>query len=357
MRFVHATAWLLACAAAVPVTAADWPRVELRGTLALPDEAADATGRPARITGVSGVAWLGDDRYVAVLDNSDRLVFFAVRLGREGRPVAVRDLRVVRVGAVHDFEDVVVCPEAFRGPLAAGRAEPGPCLLLAEEGTPAIRCVAQAGGELLGAVPLPEPLARHRPNRGLESLSVDPDDGSIWTANEEALATDGPATREGGGTTVRLVRLPPPAAAQRSARQYAYDVDPPHGFVRIFAGEPLAGVSAIAALGGGRLLVLERSAGPGLPPFTNRLYAVDTTHTADVAAVDRGLATWEGRRLEKRLVWQDALGCNLEGLCLGPPLPAGGRAAIAVADNGGLDVPTRLVVLAVVPAPGGVTSP
>lgn len=356
MRYVQAVAWLLAgwgmtCQAAGGSSGDDdGLRVELRGTLALPDEASDADGKPVRITGLSGVTCLGDDRYVAVLDNSDLLLFFALDLSPAGQPRAVHGLRAVRLAAGHDFEDVAVCPEPLRARIAARQArqqarDPGACLLLAEEDTPAIRAVSQQGGDLLGIVPLPENMGRRRPNRGPESLAVDPDDGSIWTANEEALAGDGPAARVGGGTVVRVVKIPLPADPPRPTRQFAYPVEPPHAFVRMFAGEPLSGVSAIVALGAGRLLALERAAGPGLPPFKSRIFLVDTTHAADVAAVDRDLADRADDFLGKRLLWEDSLGCNLEGLCLGPPLRDGSQSLVAVADNGGLGTPNKLVGL------------
>jgi hypothetical protein len=328
MRYVKAVAWLLAgwgltCqAVGVPSGEDDRLRVDVRGTLALPAEAPDADGNPVRITGISGVTWLGDDRYIAVLDNSDLLLRFALDLSPAGQPLAVRALRAVRLAAGHDFEDV------------------------AEEDTPAIRAVSQQGGDLLGIVPLPENMRQRRLNRGPESLAVDPDDGSIWTANEEALTGDGPAARVGGGTVVRVVKIPLPANPPRAVRQFAYLVEPPHAFVRMLAGEPLSGVSAIVALGAGRLLVLERAAGPGVPPFKSRIFLVDTTHAADVAAVDRDLADRDEDFLGKRLLWEDSLGCNLEGLCLGPPLLDGSRALVAVADNGGLSTPNTLVSLA-----------
>lgn len=362
MRYVHAMAclvagWGMTCPAlGTPPGDDERLRVEVRGTLALPDEAPDADGKPVRITGISGVAWLGEDRYVAVLDNSDLLIVFALDLSPAGQPQAVRGLQAVRLAAVHDFEDVAICPEPLRTRIAARQArqqaeDPGACLLLAEEDTPAIRAVSQQGGDLLGIVPLPEIMKQRRPNRGTESLAVDPDDGSVWTANEEALSVDGPAARIGGGTVVRIVKIPLPAEPPRPTRQYAYAVEPPHAFVRVFAGEPLAGVSAIAALGAGRLLVLERAAGPGVPPFTSRIFLVDTTDAADVTAVDRDLAGRVDDRLGKRLLWEDSLGCNLEGLCLGPPLRDGNRALVAVADNGGLGTPNQLVGLALVLPP------
>jgi hypothetical protein len=240
-------------------------------------------------------------------------------------------------------------------------------VLVCEEDTPAVRAFSLADGSMIGTVPLPENLMKRRPNRGLESLAIEPDGRSLWTANEEALATDGPPAAVGGGTVVRLTRLPVANEQQplpfdrlRSRRdapppvafQAAYAVDPPHAFVRVFAGQPLSGVAALVALGRGRLLVLERSGGPGLPPFASRIYLVDTKAAVDVSAVERDLAARKEAIVEKRLLWSDSLGVNLEGICLGPMLADGNRALVAIADNGGLGTPNQLVGLSLVtPAP------
>jgi hypothetical protein len=63
---------LLLCAALalgpVLVASADGPpSVALAGSLSLP---ATATEGGPEITGLSGVTWLGDDRYAAILDNN-----------------------------------------------------------------------------------------------------------------------------------------------------------------------------------------------------------------------------------------------------------------------------------------------
>jgi hypothetical protein len=67
-----------------------------------------------------------------------------------------------------------------------------------------------------------------------------------------------------------------------------------------------------------------------------------------VAAVDRDLADRRENFVEKRLLWADTLGINLEGLCLGPRLVDGNRALVAIADNGGLGTPNQLVGLGLV---------
>jgi len=140
---------------------------------------------------------------------------------------------------------------------------------------------------------------------------------------------------------VRLTRLQLPVAEQplpyerlRSRRekpavaafQVAYRVEPPHAFLRVFAGQPLSGLAALVALGKGRLLTLERSGAPGLPPFASRIYLVNTAGAVDVSAVERDLAGRKEAVVEKQLLWSDSLGVNLEGLCLGPGWPMATRA-------------------------------
>ena len=246
------------------------------------------------------------------------------------------------------------------------RSEDTEFVLVCEEDTPAVRAFALPAGRMVGAVPLPDNLMTRRPNRGLEALAIEPEGGFLWTANEEALPADGPPAAAGGGTVVRLTRLRLPeerkttedlggasaGAAATATLQVAYAVDPPHDFVRVFAGQPLSGLSALVAVGKGRLLALERSGAPGLPPFASRIYLVDTSAAVDVSAVERDLASRTEAVVEKRLLWKDSLGINIEGLCLGPRLADGNRGLIAIADNGGIGTPNQLVGLALVtPAP------
>jgi hypothetical protein len=331
-----------------PASPPDVPSVERVGTLTLP-ERVEANG--PLITGLSGVAWLGADRFAAVMDNSDRLLLFRLEVSPTGKPERITDLRIVTLAEQHDYEDVAPCPPLLAERIAErrrarGDRAPTSSLLVCEENTPAIRAIDADSGALLGIVPLPELFASRRPNRGLESLAVDPDGRAIWTAVEEALPADGPASGEGRGTVARIARIAVPGAADAPPNaQFAYAIAPPHAFARIFAGEPLAGLVALVALGDGRLLALERAAAPGLPPFKSRIVLIDTTAAADISDVRAGLASQPDRHLATSLLWEDALGCNLEGLCLGPRLADGRRLLLGVADNGGLGTPNQLVTL------------
>ena len=344
---------LLACAAASPSGASD-PRpfrIVHRGSITLPSNVSDRNGDAVQVTGLSGITWLGHDRYAAIMDNSDKLILFSLSLARDGTPLETSDFEVVTLAERHDYEDVAACPEPLQNRMAALRMEqgfpdPGRCLLLCEEDTPAIRAISLVDGSLLGVIPIPNVLTTRVFQRGLESVDIDPDGLHLWTANEEALAADGPAASVNAGTVVRLVRVAISDEDQHreeESLQLAYDVDAPHAFVRVFAGITLSGVTALVGLGGGRLLVLERSGSPGLPPFENRIYLVETLKARDVTHIDRDLAAQTEAHVPKVLLWKDQLGCNIEGLCFGPRLPGGVRSLVAVADNGAIGTPNQLI--------------
>lgn len=321
------------------LVAADEPGLTIaeRGGVLLPRRLAGADGAEVGITGLSGVSWVGGDAYVAIMDNSRHLLRFRLALSDDGRPVGVSGFSVVVLAEKHDYEDVVWLPEG---------------VAVCEEDSPAVHLFdAERGGRIRG-IAVPEIFRHRRPNRGLESLALDPDGRHLWTANEEALETDGPASKVGDGTMVRVARIPIEEsidARRPDSQQFAYAVEPPHAFARLVKGEAVSGVTAIVPIGEGRLLVLERSAGPGLPPFENRIYEVNTAKAKDVSAVESGLAGRTDALLPKRQLWAGPLGVNLEGLCLGPKL-AGRNAAgesrrclVGVADDGGLETPSRIV--------------
>lgn len=317
----------------------------------MPRTAVDRDGRDVQITGLSGIAWLGEDRYAAIMDNSDKLILFSLALARDGKPQQPTDVEAITLAEWHDYEDVAVCPEPFQKRLAARRikqgfSDPGRCLLVCEEDTPAIRAVSLADGSLLGVIPIPKEFQACRPNRGLESLDTEPDNLHIWTANEEALTADGPASSVNQGTVVRLARIAIPEPDQKGLdepTQIAYAADSPHTFVRVFTGDLLSGVTAIKGLGDGHLLVLERSGCPGLPPFESRMYFVDWRDGTNVAGITGHLASHAEKHVTKRLLWKDQLGCNVEGFTIGPTIGHHARTLIAVSDNGGIGTPSQLI--------------
>lgn len=339
------------------------PRLEWLGTVGLAGHVTPRRGDRHTVSETSGVVWLGDDRYAAVMDGSDRLVVFSLEVGRDGGPVSAAALDSVSLGADRDWEDLAI--------VGSGRARR---LFAVSEAAPALwefAVAADLGGcRAVGSWALGSVFPGMRANRGPEALAADPDGAALWTANEEALEGDGGPVADGAEGIVRIVRLPLDPARDVDERlidgrwEWAYPVDPPHARVGLPGDRPYSGVVAIAVLSDGRLLVLERSAGMGVPPIENRIFLVDVGATEGRAG---GTPAEALPRLAKEMLWRGSLGMNLEGLCLGPSLGNGGRAVVAIADNGDqgrgspADAPARnpLVVFALFEdQPGGeVTSP
>jgi len=340
-------------------------RIVHRGAITLPQTALDSHGNEVEITGLSGITWLGHNRYAAIMDNSDKLILLSLKLARDGTPEEASDIEVVTLAEPHDYEDIAACPEPLQKRIAAHRIkqgfpDPGRCVLVCEEDTPAIRAVSLTDGSLLGVIPTPTEFATRRHNRGFEALDIEPDGLHIWTANEEALPADGPVATAATGTVVRLARIATPEPngdVTRKPAQFAYAVDPPHSFVRVFGGEPLSGIVALVGLGNRILLVLERDGCPGLPPFENRIYLVNTKNETDVPAVEQDLAGHVEHHVGKALLWKDQLGCNLEGMCLGPSLGGTRKSLLAIADNNGAGTPNVLVGFTLEATNGGVPFP
>jgi len=259
---------------------------------------------------LSGLAWVQGDHWLAVSDRLASLHPVRIEVAADGR-----------------IADAVVHPgpriEGARDPEGIAYAPDSATVFVSDEDGPAIREVDPATGRLRRDVSLPEVFARSRRNLGLESLSRDPATGVGWTANEEALATDGPRTTGATGTLVRLQRFD---RDWRPDGQWAWRTEPSR------AGEGESnGVSELVALPDGGLLVLERGEGPD--GIHVALWEADLGSAADVQA--SGALPPDPPVLRKHLLWQAATGrFDFEGAALGPMLPDGGRSLVLVSDDG-----------------------
>lgn len=317
---------------------ADEPAVTLeeRGMLSLPGAVRDRDGRDRPIAETSGIVWAGGDRYLAAMDGSDRALLFSLSVAPDGAPLGATPAGTIALDATRDWEDVAVVG-----------SRQGLRMFLVEEETPAVReflldadflGATPAGGFALGGV-----FPGSRPNRGPESLAAEPDGSALWTASEETLAGDGPEVADGVRGRVRLARIPvpPPTRGRRPSdptggrREWIYSIDPPHARLGLGTGPLLSGLVALVALGEGKLLVLERSAGVGIPPLENRIYLVDVSGSDGAA----GKADADAPAVGKTLLWRGSLGANVEGLCAGPGLDDGRRVVVGIADNAAGDRP------------------
>lgn len=188
-------------------------------------------------------------------------------------------------------------------------------------------------------------------NQTFESLSLSPNDRSLFTAVEGPLASDG-RTADGNGR-IRILRY-----ENRGAGGFV----PAEEFY--YLADPGLGVVDIVALSEKDLLVMERGFQAGVGN-TVRIYRVSLDGATDVSGVD-SLATSSVEPVRKELL-VDLAGCppgaaetapgavqpnplldNFEGLTLGPRLPGGSQSLVLVSDDnfsGGQT--TRVIVLSV----------
>lgn len=189
-------------------------------------------------------------------------------------------------------------------------------------------------GELTGRkVALPDSITRNiRSNMSLESLCYDADSHLLWTATEGPLILDGDVSTATNGKE-SVVRLFAFNDSLQQKAWYRYKTDKPSSTksARMFA----LGVSDLAAVGEGRLLVLEREARVaenyiGSTAYA-KVYLVDTRN-ADVGDVLNKslLFSFQTKLTLFRQDW-----ANYEGLCLLPMDSEGNKTLIMMADSQG----------------------
>jgi hypothetical protein len=205
-------------------------------------------------------------------------------------------------------------------------------------------------GAMVAEVPLPAHFLRTLDNLGPESVSLTLDKRYLFTANEQALAGDGPQPAPGVSTTIRILRRDMQTGEEV---EFAYRLDPGAGW----------GVSDIAALSATDILVLDRQFVVGAGN-TIRIYRVDLSSAGNVIDVEDvstvqpvaktlflDLATLPDDGFPTSLEPQaNKILDNFEGIAVGPMLPNGRQALFLISDDNTnpIQVP-RLLILSVAP--------
>jgi hypothetical protein len=286
---------------------------------------------PCTARELSGIAWLGGDRYVAVSDKSRTLAQLTIvhdpKTGSIVGTPQVRDGTTLSGGT--DLEGV------------AFDAATGSIYVSDEEG-PAIREHSLSDGSLIKQLPVPEIYRALRPNLGFEALTIQPDGQALWAANEEALSCDGPRTRDrlDNNRTATIVRIQKLDLSGAPLGQWGYVTDGMQGSGWIALGG--SGVPEMLALFDGSLLVIERAVGVTLAlniEFRVRVYLADFTGTTDTTALP-SLADAPFTPVRKTLLWERMLpNANIEGIALGPQLPDGRYLLLLISDDGKFTLP------------------
>lgn len=275
------------------------------------------TFNPHELSGIaySGVVLGNTYRYLAVSDSQKKVFGLDIKINKKtGAVESAKVVSELNIPVGTDLEGIA---------LPSSKT-----MLLSDEVGPAIRSYSRTDATLLDTLAMPDVLANQRPNKSLESLAVDARTGSIWTANEEALAGDGNIAGIGTGTTVRFFKF---NKDYSPAGQFAYKVDP---IESAFLQKEVSGVADIAVLPDGNLIVLERELdGNG---FRSRLYLTSATGATDVTSL-QGLVGQTYRPMKKTLLWEKRFGFsdlnNYEGMGLGPVLQDDSMSLLLVSDD------------------------
>ena len=313
-------------------------------------EPGDAARRP---DGLSGIAYAGGNRYLAVSDRHTYLHSLTIEIdpvtggidsAEFGPPLRLNDSTGVPLPEASegpDREGIIYDPES--NSVWISNEHTGP-----DRSKPSISKYSLSDGRRTAQVltmtgPLLSMFNHIRPNRGFEGLARRADGSEVWTSNEEALTIDGsPATTE-VGTVVRLLMFD---GELKPVAQFAYLTDPVSGTIRItefFSLISLSRVSDLLALPNGTLLVMESELGggsDGIPRSRIRIYQADFAGATDVSGNDfrEGLQGKNyqpvGKTLLVELKFSLSPTSNFEGMALGPHLENGDRSLLLIADNG-----------------------
>ncbi len=295
------------------------------------------TARPplAAAKEASGITWAGGDIYYAVDDAEGKLYEITLRTDPSTGALSMTNIVIGAGVTVADATDIEGC--AFDR--AAGTVwvsnEPGATIWEVDTKT----------GATLRTAQVPDVMKRHRYNLSLESLAISQDGLVMWTCNEGALDCDGPKATKKDGTVVRLTKFTrkSPGAEWAPAGQWAYKTGPVGSDPIIIKGWEISrsGVSDLAVLPDGTLLVLERSLRGSSAlnmAFQTRIYSVDLSSKDGGPATDvSGIPALDGadfKPVKKTLLFKANTGwCNYEGMCLGPRLADGSTLLVLISDG------------------------
>lgn len=194
-----------------------------------------------------------------------------------------------------------------------------------------------------------------RNNKLFEALAVTPN-GTVFTANEDALAQDGNITTLTSGSVIRVIALDP--ATGGSIAQYAYELPPIP--VAAAPGAPFGpdnGLPELLAISDTQFIALERAFAFGVG---NTIRLVLTSIDADTTDVS-GLPSLAGASytpmsrellLEMPLVYQGVVMDNFEAMAWGDVLPNGNRTLVLAVDNNfSATQTTKFMAFEVTPVP------
>lgn len=269
----------------------------------------------------SGITWLGGNSYAVVDDKSATAGFYLMTIELDsltGDILHVQADTFMTSGHPNRDEEGICYVLQTNSVFVSGEAD-GSIIEYALDGT-------STGRRLT----IPAVFGTAYPNGGFEALTYNATTHRFWTTSEHTLKSDGEKPTIYNKVLNRL-RLQGFADNLLPAEQYWYETDA--SVVENEKGRSLLGVSGLAALDDGRVIVLEREvykAKKNIGSFVQvKLYVVNPSDVEPGSLLSKQLLT----QFRTKINLTARSFANYEGICAGPRLPDGRQVMVMVADS------------------------
>ena len=269
----------------------------------------------------SGITWLGGDRYAVVNDKSKTAGFHLMTIRLDSITGKIEDVRA----------------DSFMTSGLPNRDEEGICYVpptntLFVSGESDGQIVEYSlDGQLTGrALNIPEVFRKAYDNKSFEALTYNAKTQRFWTTTENTLRADGekPDIKKRIANRLRLQSF---GNDLQPREQYWYVTD--SSAVKSKKGRNTLGVSGLAALDNGQVIVLEREvrrAPKKIGSFVHvKLFVVNPQQQQPGDTLRKQLLT----EFRTRINLTKRSFANYEGICAGPRLADGRQVLLLVADS------------------------
>ena len=279
----------------------------------------------------SGITHIEKNRYAIVSDKSENNGFYVFSINIDSISGEINDasLESFRGDSCRggDCEGIAYIPESST-------------FFISRESDATIAEYDSTGNTTGKTLEIPAIYKSGMGNYGFESLAYDRQSLLLWTINESTLHGDGPQATSNNGAA-NILRLQSFGDDLRPRAQYAYKMDKPEAHSK--SSQYAMGVSEVATLDNGRLLILEREffvPKTKLGAFVQcKLYEITPSKEYEIPL--DGEINEQTKILPKRLIhsfktklqlFKNSI-ANYEGMCVGPKLKDGSTVLILVSDS------------------------
>lgn len=269
----------------------------------------------------SGITWLGGTRYAVVNDKSPTAGYYMMTIENDsitGELLSARIDSFVTSGLPNRDEEGICYVPQTQSLFVSGEAD-GQVIAY------------DLQGQLTGkALQIPEIFQTAYPNGSLEALTYQAQTQRFWTTSEFTLQADGkkPTIQKKIRNRLRLQSFGDDLLPKE---QYLYESDSTK--TKKHKGTDILGVSGLAALDDGRLIVLERELyfpKNKIGTYAHvKLYLVNPAQQQPGDVLEKSLLT--EFRTKINLTRRNF--ANYEGICIGPKLSDGRQLLILICDS------------------------